>query len=526
MTPLYIATLGLLVSLLACGGGGGTGGGGGIGNGTTAGNGAAPTSSGGPPIAIEIPAVQDINDLVYISGQVMSNAVSLSQSKTSKSLAVGTENKGIGISTKFSEGKSQAACETSNQFWRMTEVGSRTDLTLCVLQTDIAPAAERKGIHIADGEAHDFAVTVHDADGSTSKMDLRLSLKIPQGAPAEFIMQACGGGKQALYNRQTVTGNSVRISSREVKGDGRSEIHADGEINADFQFVKKTVAFRDAGKKDTHTYSHDSTLEQFSHSGILDGFSTHENGENKESAQLYSAFDLSYGSSSLLPDPTAYLIGDGAAHYKAYGVLDVTECWDGDTLEKKGGTCDPYLDMVSGHRLKEVTPVIISDYTAEETLSCESIAPELEITIDFSNHPCSPFFVQHEEADCLEDTQGEFDVSANVSGAALSQDAATPTILDKGAAIDLVSTFTAYPQSFYKGTIVIQQYDGNPALNYSAQLDLGTTSWNDSYTQLHIQPELQRRTMYQLTLVGGNGLSRVDIKSKMASNHIYYFIVR
>lgn len=518
---IYVLTLGLSLSLLGCGGGGGSlpsiGGPGG--------NNAAPTGGADSPVAVEIPAVNDIGNLVYVTGEVMGGAVAMSQSKSLNSMAAGGAGKGMGIGTPFSKGKSLAACETSNQFWRMTEVGSQTDLTLCIVQTSIAPAARDKGIDIADGAAHDFKVTFHKNDGTTSRLDLRLSLQMENNTAADFRMQACAGGKQIHHNRQVINGNTVKIHSKDIKDDGRDEVRVDGELNSNFQYMQKRIYSRDAGEKESGGYSHDSTMDQFPHSGTLDGFRTFENNGSTESARLYSVFDLSYGATSLLPDPTSYLIGNGAAHYNAYGTIDATECWNGETQEVDPGSCGPYDDMVAGHALKTVAPVIIPDYTAEETLVCTDVRPEMEVEIDIHNHPCAQFLVEHSDADCVEVTQGAFDVTAMSGGTALSQDSTTPTILEKGAALDLVTNYAAYPESFFKGTIVIQPYDGTTELNYSAQLELGTTSWNDSHTQFQIQPEFQSRTFYQLTLVGKNGLAGAGNKVKMADSRVYYFIV-
>lgn len=224
----------LLGTLVACGGGGSVsvgGSGGDISGGSGAGatpidtggddGELAPTGGGGTPVAVEIPALGDVNNLPFISGVVVnSTSSSLSaQLGTSKSFkpsksilpqtAVAAPEGGIILSgaEDFDANDSMTACATAQQWQDIWKKNSQTnDLALCKIKATVQ-LAEDNAIDPYDEAYHIF----EDATSKTRFRVIRNSSNIIQNL--EF--STCdGSGTQTSYSLYTISDQTITISTK------------------------------------------------------------------------------------------------------------------------------------------------------------------------------------------------------------------------------------------------------------------------------------------------------------------------
>lgn len=406
----------ILGILPACGDAGPLGGGIPIGGATSntgsGGNPAAPTGGSTAPVAVELPALEEAADLLYVTSVVVDDGMSGGAViTTGKSYSSGAEVAGIGIGDdpfKDNENMSLAACETTNRFRDVLKSASATDHTLCVLQQDIAPAVSEDGIDIYDGEFHDARLQITEL-GETSVADVRFRLVRDGKALRLFEIFACSDGQQVHYNRQTIEKAVVTIFGKDISPEYRTTVNVRGELNSLLQFGSKRVESAGHGKGGGGQESTKETMWQYPSSATLDGFHYVDKGHEYVSRRIYSGFDLGYAGSPLYPDPMQYFIGNGAGHviidqqdflHAVSNTRDVTESWNssGDVDPEAGGE---YLELVRGQPPRDVERVVISDFEGDEVVDCGSIQPQLTVTLDMDHNACKRFAVEHDFIECL-----------------------------------------------------------------------------------------------------------------------------
>jgi hypothetical protein len=313
---------------------------------------------------------------------------------------------------------------------------------------------------------------------------------------------------------------------------GRDIVNVIGQLNSEFQYMTKQIDSAYTGMSGGGLFSEKGTLYQSASTGILDGFRSTEHQDGTETSRIFSAFDLGYsGSLDSLPDPRSYYKGAGAGRY-IFTTFDVTECWDSSFLVDPSA-CAEHDDTIAGQNPREREPVTIEIFSGPEAIDCASIRPEVSFPLNMADHTCSRFLMEHERIDCIDATQGEFTVTASVGGTSLSSNPNAPSSISSASKIILTSSYAAYPESFYPGSILIQPYTESIRPDWPNKVALGTTAWNSSFTQFTFSPELQSGTTYLLRIFGVDGEAKNSntVRSAgvggnpMAESRLYYFTV-
>lgn len=428
----YIVILVLLAGVTSCGGGGPGGGAGGVGvqiggPSSTIGEGgqqASPTGGSGTPVAVELPQLEEAADLLYVTSVVIDDGLSgggvadgsLSSGKSQilgKAVAASTQAQAavkIGMSgDPFGADSSLAACETTTQFRDVLKSASATDYTLCVLQSNIAPAMASDAIDIYDGLDHDVRLEITE-DGEISTADVRFKLVRNGKGIRLFELFACTDGQQVHYNRQTIENAIVSIFGKDISADYRSTVTLRGQLNSLLQFGKKVVETAGHGKGGGGLQSQKETLTQYPGRAKLDGFRHIDKDHEFESTRLFSAFELGYTGSPFYPDPTEYFIGSGAGHliadyedslHRESDHQDILECWNG-AGEVDPSACGPFMDVVRGQEEpRAIERVAISDFEDDEAVDCSSLQPEFTVPLNMDENDCNRFAVPHDDIECL-----------------------------------------------------------------------------------------------------------------------------
>lgn len=427
----YIVILGLLAGLTACGSGGPGGGARGVGvqiggPSSTVGEGgqqASPTGGSGTPVAVELPQLEEAADLLYVTSVVVDDGLSASglaggSISAGKSQLLGksvTKSTQVQATTKigmsgdpFSADSSLAACETTTQFRDVLKSASATDYTLCVLQSNIAPAMTSDAIDIYDGLDHDVRLEITE-DGQVSTADVRFKLVRSGKGIRLFELFACSGGQQVHYNRQTIENAIVSIIGKDISADYRSTVTLRGQLNSLLQFGKKVVETAGHGQGGGGLQSQKETLTQYPGRAKLDGFRYTDKGHEYVSERLFSAFELGYTGSPFYPDPTDYFIGSGAGHviadyedslHRESDHWDTIECWNG-AGNIDPSACGPFMNVVRDQEPRLVERVAISDFEGDEVVDCSSIQPELTVQLNMDDNDCNRFAVDHDDIECL-----------------------------------------------------------------------------------------------------------------------------
>lgn len=350
-----IAGVLLLGTLVACGGGGsvsvgGSGGdiSGGSGAGATpidtGGDGGddgelAPTGGGGTPVAVEIPALGDVNNLPFISGVVVNSTSSslsaqLSTSKSfkpSKSMlpqaAVAAPEGGIILSgaEDFDANDSMTACATAQQWQDIWKKNSQTnDFALCKIKATVQ-LAEDNAIDPYDEAYHIF----EDGTSKTRFRVIRNSSNVIQNL--EFstcdVDVHTGLGTQTSYSLYTISGETITISTKYFT-----------------QSLEVAALPTQAGRFNTGNvatlagtlYAEDPT--QYTAKSITN-LSTSDMWRD-DGAGTYHLETANNSISALVQEPDRVLIDSGSYEYRTVGgvILDTTGLYSSATITNPDGT--------------------------------------------------------------------------------------------------------------------------------------------------------------------------------------------
>lgn len=426
----------LLASFSACGGGGGVsigGGGGDIGGGSgititddgdDGGGELAPGGGGGTPVAVEIPALGDVNNLPFVTGEVVgviSNSLS-AQLSTGKSIqsvqslqpqaATSPPDGGILLSgeEEFEAGDSMTACATAQQWQSIWKKNSQTnDLALCKIKASVQQA-EDNDVDPYDGNYH-----ILTTDEGSKKIRFRV-IRDSSNLIQRLEFFACQGSPspiQESYSLYTVSGRSITIytkyySQAIIDVATPPNLYNEGNIatltgtlyEADpTTYTAKNLVnlhTRELLISDGSTYSastRDNAISALTQgpSSVLIDEGTYEYREVDDTTTtygLYSSADIS-NPSGINFNPANYRMFQGAGVLtdadlikSYYGYADnyvaqpdsLSECWNNDMLSIECLDSNSNYLAVNGHTPRDPSNASTEEFATDETWNCSGTA--------------------------------------------------------------------------------------------------------------------------------------------------------
>lgn len=513
------------IILTACGGG--------------TGGGAAPTGSSGTPVAVEIPAVNDISDIVYLTGPVVTVAGGNLSAKSATPFKVAT-------TATYGSGSAQTACETANVMNGLLKSGALPDLEICLLKNDIASGMAAQGIDIYDGQNHDAAIWVSKSSGiELAKFRFNIT-RNSDDFITQFTMYVCACANaqcsvssQSEYTKEVFNpdSNSVTITSKSVEEDYSSSMAVTGTLNSSVQYLTKSITQSDRQVSNGTTFTQSSTMVEDATTALVDGFQR-ASATTTQDVRIYSYLGFTYtGDPAADIDLALYNYGAGAGNL-IDDILSETQCWDGNGLVASF-PCAPYSTAIEGK-----TPMTVSDVPAvtfvpgaSDYVDCSTIAPSYTAgsasnPISIETSACSGFKDLDSHMDCYDDIYGGFTVAVTINGNALSTDKNRPSRVGTTPTIVLTTNYTPYTGSFFAnlngntGTIVLQADDpyGGSILTStdfeSSDWVSAATAQNPEAMSLSFQPTLNAsHGTYTFTL--GTDLSGINL-DKIPAALTYY----
>ena len=493
--------------------------------GGSTGGGAAPTGSGGTPVAVEIPAVNDIGDIMYITGPVVASG---SGNLSAKSLG-GISTAKDSLSATYSTGESINACITANVMRGVFKSGAMPDVMSCILKNYVEPGMATQGVtNIYTGQNFDAAAWVQKSHG-VEQVKFRFNIpKNSTGSLAQFTVYVCGCvdeachiSSQTQYMKQIYEENAVTITSKEIETSGYSSIvgvTGTTKIVDDIaQFDSKTITQSSRNETtnnegDTSTYTQRTIFLQGEDAVTVDGFQRGA-GEGISDTRVYGNFGFTYtGVPAPYVDFDKYDYGAGASNL-IDGLLDQTQCWDGDG-KIAAFPCIPYSTGIIGKTPMAVSDVPAAAFEGVEVIDCSAIVPTY--TQGTKNRPltietslCSGFKELDSHMECYTDIYGRFTVTPSYNGTTLSTNAASPTIVTSSTpTIRLTTNYNAGVLTFNAGNLQVSTYNAPPGWeSLVGTVDSDYNNWNSDVTVLSLTYNTLYNTFeYSLTLSGQKGV--------------------
>lgn len=463
-----------LSQISACSGGAGGGGGG-------RGSEATPGAIGSQPIAVEIPAVGDVSDVMYITSPVMTSAGDAASAKSATKSSGATPYKVLS-NEGYGPGDSVNACEIANGTRGLLKSGAHADMELCVLKNHIFPGLTAAGLAAAGhGMPVDAAAWVVMGQ-DPALITFRFSLaKNTRGAVTQFDMAVCLDKSQLEYTREVFNPDTgaVTITSKSVEGNPESPYYTAAmtvagvvqTITGTAQYTAKhstqssrQVTLIDGNGNPVDIRSQSSVLEQDASNGTFDGFITNEGPYSTVTDRSYGYFDLTYaGDPAAATDLNQYDIGAGAS-LLIEDPLDQSQCWSNNGAVA-AFPCPPYSDAISGK--KPMTPGVVAQtsFGPGEAVDCASITPVYtagtqDAPIDLATSVCAGFARDLDDhMDCFTNIYGDFTVAATANSQPLSTNSNRPTHVGNTPTILLTTNYTPGMGSFTGNTIKLA-WDG------------------------------------------------------------------
>lgn len=483
---------------------------------------ATPGASGSEPIAVEIPAITDISDIVYVSGPVVAATSGSLSSKAVSPFKVTT----VGT---YDEGKSLNACQTANLARGSLKNAAHPDLMICLMKNYVTP--------IYDGNDHDAAIWISKESG-TGLAKFRFNITRNSD---DFITQftiytcvcadsQCSSSVQTEYIKQVFgqADNSVTITTKDDEGDYTASMAVTGTLNTSAQYLTKSVAQSDWQVSGSVTRTQSSTMVQDATTATIDGFQRSA-GTGTHDTRVYSYLGFTYtGDPAADLDLALYDIGAGAGRL-IDDIFDQTQCWGGDG-QITAFPCPPYSDAITGKDPMAVTDVAPVHFVPGENdyIDCSTVHPTTTIgsetdPIVLGTSKCSGFKDLESHMDCYADIYGDFTVTATAGGLPLSTNSNRPSHVGASPTILLTTNYTPGVGSFSSNTIKLA-WDGacqepwTDAAFASSNWSSAATAQNPEAQALALHPTLCD-TVYTLTL--DDDLSGINLDS-IAAPQVYY----
>lgn len=498
---------------------------------------AAPSGGVDTPVAVEIPAVNTISEIAYITGPVVAAVSGDLASKSASSLKVATTDT-------YGPGSSLNACQTANVTRELLNSGSRADSTICLLKNEIAPDMTTAGIDIYDGNDHDVAIW-SSSQGETGLFKMRFNItKNNSDAITQIIMYTCectdsdcSSSTQSNYTKEVFNseGSDVTITSKVVETDYSATIAVTGTLNADVQYLSKTVTQSDRQENSGSmgggdTLSQRALMTQDATTGTVDGFQT-INGNTSHAERIYSYLGITYtGDPAADLDLTQYDLGTGAGRY-IDDILDQTNCWD-ENGDVASFPCTPYSDAIQDKTPMEVTDIPAVSFVVGESdyIDCSTVIPEFTrgselnpVAVETST--CSGFQELDSHMSCYTSTYAiyaSFTVTPTINGATLSTDMNNPTRVGTAPTLVITTNYPPQPTMFTTSSVSLAVPPLENILNSS---DYETSNWVSAATEstpdamsLTFQPTLSTATY---TLKIESNLSAIDLR-QLGTSASYY----
>lgn len=519
-----------------------------------------PSDSGGGVIAVEIPAVNDVNDLVYITGPLVAGAgADLSAKSLTKKLGmVGNPFTPIPDAS-----NSVIACETNKLTRGLISDGSMADLILCtmksMLEDFVTIATPVVAATIDDGTDKDVVIWVESDDGPRqvrARVNMaRYDSGSMEGSIREFTMYFCGWNgtqhTQNLYLNETFGPSgaiTIHSTGNDTSNSGQntnyyySKINVTGNLDADAKYTGKTIIQQhyeedSDGNAIGRTYTQKATLTHVSdEEATINGFGREHNVLLDETydTRIFSDFAFMYneGVTTTVQDNSLWAIFAGAGRYLDVQ-FDNTECWN-DRGKVDSSACGDYLTEVlkPANEPAAVDETINADslgYAAGETYDC-STTPLYGIATGKPGSESNPLVLStltecagfgeldSETMSCYDNTYGDFTVTPSYNGVTLSTLANAPTIVTSSTPI--VQLTTNYPPSLKSfDNLQIETYnapEGWHSMVGTIGEDYG--NWNSDYSVLTLTyGTLYNNFEYSLTLDRQRGIG-----GKLADSATYY----
>ncbi len=507
----------VLAGICACGAGGGSN--------------SVPTSGSEGPI-VEIPAVNSVSDLAYITAPVVGVSSDLSAKSamnTSKSLATGA-------------GSSPNLCETTNITNGLISDGSQSDLELCMVKNLVGSDTT-----IYNGQDYDVGIWIKTDQGAQEALARFKIVAEPyiaatgkHGPITAFTLYVCDNGSQVSYTNETFTAGTsstaVTISTtgkdNNSQGNFQRKVGVSGNLNASAQYIEKTILQQhyqttshqnpsDLTQTVTNTFTQEATFnQQDAAKATVNGFS-----RNVESHRPTLPTDVrifaSFGFIGNIDNALDQILS-GAARFIDIE-LDTTECWNenGWVIDSNSAQCSPYMaDVLNPANTPEpIQPITSSDldFTASETIDCASIRPGTNVIGSQSNPidlqsvtECQGFGPLKSDYPCFENTYSSFTVTAAVNGQAASFDPASPTMVSSTApTLTLTTNYAPSLPTFNESDLKLATYNAPPGFNSLVAASNGYSNWSSNYTVLTLTfSNLAAHQEYSLDLL--SDLSGVD----------------
>lgn len=540
-----LLTVGILLlgTLVACGGGGGgvsvgDSGGGGVAVAGGGGSGAAPGDGGAAtPTAVEIPALDTVSDLPYITGVVAGGSFSVSSLKSVRAtkaiLTVGDP-----FSSLPHNAATAVACETGLQ-WRMMLDGSmRSDINLCTTKV-AGTQASAAGINLYDGAVHYYEV-INPGSGP-SKFKVQFTKDSTVGITGYQAFGCYADASQASYQNYAISGSSITIAAKgydPIKNIPRSNMSLVGTINAveSTQYDTKVVSYQFSGNS-VAAAAHGSMTQTATHMLL-------------NSRAWYGGIPWIYASTDLTnpsgDDPHFYELGAGAGTLTAYGTA-MTACWNNALSSVECLAGDYNYDAISGGgtipTAYDGDPATFT-FTGSEASDCVGTA---EFTVD-NNSAAMTTCIQNFTIDDLgytvdcADYYPDWLVNVTIdhtasadNGDTLSTNPASPTVFVTETSPEFIISANQSPDqsTFNSSTIVLTRL--TPAedadwlwLRDTAFWgnDIGHTWINDhEYSFAPPTINMSQVQTFSLTIKGGGGGVKNQSAGTLPGDITYYFNV-
>lgn len=530
-----------LAGLSACGGGGGSG--------------ATPSDSGGGVIAIEVPAVNSVSDIMYISGPV---GTSVGSNLSAKSLspykvALGSTFGPNTATTKYSLN----ACESANNFKGLLNTAAHPDLITCLYKNEITLPST-----FYDGQYHGGLLYISQHDTEVL-MKIRLKFETipdPNDSSKKFITDftlhicrcadnsdpTCASSTQTSYMNQTYNINgAVTIAAKDVEENysGTSAVTGTiaGTTPATIHYESKTVTqseFQDHGSGSSRSQSSILTQPRDTTIATVEGF-IRRKGNITQDSVIYAKAELDYTGDPVKMDLSKWNLNTGSA-WLVDDILDQKQCFD-DNGVIATYPCAPYSDPFTATTpvtLMTPSDIPLTSFSGVEVVDCSSIVLDVDPIGSHGNAfvlenstSCTGFSELDSNEDCYRDIYGDFTTTVTIDGineSALSTTSGSPTLIGTTTPTIVVTTnFTPYRASFFgpsedtMGAIYLLGADPHGDNILSAS-DFEASDWRSAATtdnpeamSLTFHPTMGNWTydlklMYGLTGINGDEIGGSD----------------
>lgn len=470
--------LGIAVILAGCGGGGS----------------AAPSAGGGTPVAVEIPSLDTVAELPFVSGTVVSASGNIAAGLKAAPSSWVYKRFTLEDSAAFTTGDSRLACEYRNMASAMMGTWTLPDQGQCTAQGVIDSVTNPY-----DGNYHIIATGV-----SMANIPAKIKFKITRNSSnvitafEQFIRDAT---TQISYQLTTISGTTYTSTFKSIGTSEPQRVYVEirGTLNADepteFVTVKNgTMVF--AGTNNAGALQGKVNAAQGPDYFYIDGFDSRGDGGNV--IRLLGQSSLSNSSSPLtLSDYLFSATGIGAAVMIDNGTLS-SGCWD---TNNDGTTCSGSNFTATDSNAD--IPIAVATQTVADFTSSESWdgSGTVEATATFSMGASScytRFNLDSSHIDCTTATQGALTVTPTVSSTTLSTNSGSPTSVSTTPTILLTGSRVLDTSSTNSTTTTLVNTSDNSSVS------LTYTSWNSDNTILTLSPTLVSGQTYKLTLVGSS----------------------